>query len=261
MCGENKEKPSPDANPTEKARWSLCKALMGKPEGMTREELNPKVQEEWPGEFVDGFNRNRIGGALNSMQKQGLVERTSDGRWRCTDVPESLDPPQEGEAPVSKTEAGKYPLVKDQLVSRGECARAEVVGGSLGKGEWRWGTPDVVGVIVPNPTAMQYGFHQKILAVEVKDAIDSDSLFTGFGQASAYLDFAHAAFLVVPQCQGGVIDRIKRLCWKSGVGLAFIVSEDGEELLEIRISPRPQEPDPKQLQKFLDRLEARGISP
>ena len=44
MCGENMERPSLDAKSAQKARWSLCQAMSGQPEGVPVADLIQKVQ-------------------------------------------------------------------------------------------------------------------------------------------------------------------------------------------------------------------------
>ena len=255
MCGEIQEKPSSDARSAQKARWSLCQGMSGKPDGVPVAELIQSVKDDWPGEFEGGMFVNRIRAALHHMHLNQTVEMVSPGVWRCVSESEPPKAAQEEESTesVPAGEAALYPMVQDQLHFWGECTRAEVLGGKLGVG--KFGTPDVIGIISPNRTAKEYGFHHEILAVEVKDSITSDALFTGYGQASAYLSFAHKSFLVVPWCEGDSIQRVTWLCREKGIGLAFIISENNEEWLEIQFSPRSHKPDPDQLQEFVQRIE------
>ena len=263
MCGENMERPSPDANSAQKARWSLCQAMSGQPEGVPVADLIRKVQRDWPGEFETPLHINRIRAALHNMHRVRMVEQFGRGVWACANVSEMPEtaPAEEVDEPAPQLEVDLYPMVSDQLVnSLGECTRAEIVGGTIGGG--KFATPDVVGVVVPNPTAMQYGFHQKILAVEVKSGTSPRELFVGYAQASAYLDFAHMALLVVPWCHGPSIERVTRLCEKNGIGLAFIRDgdEDDEKWLDMWFHPRSQQPEPKQLEEFIHKLNMAEIN-
>ena len=260
MCGENMERPSPEANSTQKARWSLCQAMSGHPEGVPVADLIQKVQSDWPGEFKGDILTNRIRAALHNMRRARMVEQVGRGVWTCVDVSETPETTsvEEDDEPAPQLEVGLYPLVSDQLVnSLGECTKAEIVGGTIGGGTFA--TPDVVGVIEPTPTAQHYGFHRKILAVEVKSATKPKDLFMGYAQASAYLDFAHMSLLVVPWCHGPSIDRVTRLCEKNGIGLAFIRDVDDEQWLEMWVSPRFQQPEPNQLEEFVNRLQGAEI--
>ena len=267
MCGENMERPSPDANSAQKARWSLCQAMSGQPEGVPVADLIRKVQSDWPGEFDEQSHINRIRAALHNMHRARMVEQVGRGVWACANVSEMPEtaPAEEVDEPAPQLEAPQlevplYPMVKDQLVnSLDACTRAEIVGGKGNIGGGTFATPDVVGIIAPTPTARHYGFHNKILAVEVKSVTNPQALLVGYAQASAYLDFAHMALLVVPWCHGPNIDRVTRLCEKNGIGLAFIRDEDGEKWLEMWFPPRSQQPAPKQLEEFIHRLNMAGI--
>ena len=249
-------KPPQNARPASKARWSLGKAMTGKPEGVPVAKLIRVAQRDWRGEFGGSVGSNRVRGALNFMRIKEQVEQVKSGYWRLTDLPEVSESSQDKDSPT-RNEVADYPLVSDQLVVWEECTSAKGVGDKLKAGKWE--NPDVIGAIVPDDVAKAHGFNSKLVAVEVKDAIDSNSLFTGFGQACAYLDFAHAAYLVVPQCKGEKVDRVMRLCRKSGVGFGFIVKKDDEKRLEIKISPRFQEPDHNRFAEFLKKLRRAGF--
>ena len=193
------------------------------------------------------------------MHRARMVEPFGRGVWACANVSEMPETVQaeDDDEPAPQLEVPLYPMVKDQLVnSLGACTRAEIVGGKGNIGGGTFATPDVVGIIAPTPTARHYGFHNKILAVEVKSVTRPKDLFVGYAQASAYLDFAHMALLVVPWCHGPSIDRVTRLCEENGIGLAFIRDgdEDDEKWLDMWFPPRSQQPEPKQLEEFINRL-------
>ena len=242
-----------------KARWSLTCALKKcNLHGDTTANLVVKVRDDWPAEFDGRVGYGRIMAALNYMKIVGQAERIAQSQWRFVDSQEQQTPLQyRSDSPASpQNEERYYPMVAEQLFG----GYARIIGGAIGPGKFK--TPDVVGVVEPNEIAKVNGFSAKLVAVEVKDATDANSLFTGFAQSCAYQGFAHMAYLVVPWCDNENIDRIIRLCRANGVGVAFIIaSEDGSndegggEWLEIQVPPRSQEPDPDQFEEFLNRLD------
>ena len=249
--------PMKQSMPTaENIREVLCAKLKRKPkEGVPLQDLVKSVRAKWPRKLNGQKGYGKIWGQVWWMGQRGLIERVAHGVWRCV-ASQARKLPQ-AESVGGKKEAGWYNPVKDQLVEMRKCASARVVGNEVKPGKWK--NPDIVGAVVPGPIAEINGFKSKIMAVEVKRARAADAFLTGFAQACSYQSFAHMALLVVPEWDNPVVERVRQLCVRHGVGFA-VFAEDGKDgRLEISISPRCHDPDPGEFTEFLDRLGIRRI--
>ena len=265
MPDNNMEKPSETATNNAKARWSVLNALRETPEGLPKNELVQRVRRDWPDNFDGDRGRQAVGAVLENLKRVDRVRRDADlKKWMSVDIPESVRPP-ETEEEGGKKESKWYEPVADQLVDLGLCTRAESSGDALNGP--RWMNPDVVGLITPGAYALAKNFPTKLVAVEIKRAIDTNSLLTGFAEACAYLYFAHISWLVVPWCEGDTIARVEQLCLIHGLGLAYVHEEEGEEggdgetvlWLEVGVHPRCHKPGAREFDEFLAMLAGKGI--
>ena len=260
---ENIERPPDTATNNAKARWSALKALRENPDGLPKAELDERVRRDWPGDFEGRWGSRAVGGALQSLTRVGLVHRDADAQeWKADEVPQSAKPPQTEEEGKAR-EPGWYEPVAEALVSMGLCTIARPSGNNLNGPKWT--NPDVVGRIVPEPHALQHNFPTRLVAVEIKRAIDTTSLLTGFAEACAYLDFAHISWLVVPWWEeySEAIVRVERLCVAHGLGLAYAWEKDqdgGKDLgLAVGVHPRCHKPGAREFNEFLKRLEKANV--
>jgi len=95
-----------------------------------------------------------------------------------------------------------------------ECSKAIPLGGNKFGG--KWGTPDVIGVLLPSRTDIIKEI--EVTTAEIK--ININQLITAFGQACSYKLFSHRVYLVIPQ-QSNTDDivRLDSLCTLFGIGL------------------------------------------
>lgn len=272
MPSNNMEQPSGAATNSAKARWSALKALDENPDGLPKNELDQHIRRDWPDDFEGRKGSDRIGAALAHLKRRGLVRlappvRTGDSAKWVADVSESVVPPDNkngGDDEGGKRESEWYQPVADRLVDFGLCTSAIPSGDDLNGDKWM--NPDVVGLVEPGVYASAKNFPTKLVAVEIKRAVDTNSLLTGFAEACAYLYFAHISWLVVPwRCQGDTIARVEQLCLTHGLGLAYVHAEDEEEDgetiwgLTVGVPPRCHEPGAHAFDEFLARLANKGI--
>ena len=255
-------KPSADAVSAAKARWVIREELKDKPDGVALGDLYARVHREYPEGDGGMVGEHHVRSQARELCRRGEAKSIARGKYQRVDVPEleSSPPPPPLSPSGQGNESEWYLPVANAMEEQGICTSAKPSGDDL-KG-LRWTNPDVVGKIVPSDTAKVHGFSTQLVAVEIKRATDSESLLKGFGQASAYLDFAHLSWLVVPWCENEAVYRVARLCVKHGIGLAYVrddVDEGQQEWLEIDIRPRCQKPDSDKFTDFLWRIREAGI--
>ena len=250
--GGNKRKSTASPVNAGKIRKALREELKGKPEGVRLGDLVASVRAKWPGRLDGQKGYGKIWGVVWRMGEDGEIERVTYGVWRLVDDAKPATPPKSAQPASDELEREWYEPVKDQLVEMEEFKGARIIGDQVRGG--RWENPDIVGSIVPNPIARDNGFKSKVAVVEVKRSKTVEAYLTGFAQACSYQSFAHMVWLVVPEWNNPVVGRVKRLCQEHGVGFAFFVKDGEGWRLEIQISPRSQEPDPKEFAEFLKRL-------
>ena len=144
-----------------------------------------------------------------------------------------------------------YEPVKEFFLTNESATRIEILGGKLLSK--RWGNPDLFGVTRPLPSSA-YKFAEEFVAVEVKR--DTKDLVTAFGQAAAYLLFAHRSYLVVPDAKTEDFSRVDALCERMGIGLVTFSENGGGgrySFSEI-LRPRRAEPDSYYLDEYLQRM-------
>lgn len=106
-----------------------------------------------------------------------------------------------------------------------DCTDAIPLGGSS-FGD-KWGTPDVIGIVKPSATDIIKEY--ELTSAEIKSDTNSNSLITGFGQASAYKLFSHKVYLVIPEQSNKIdIDRLESLCCLFGIGLIIFDKNDSK---------------------------------
>lgn len=277
MPNNNMEQPSNTATNNAKARWSALKALDENPDGLPKSELDQHVRRDWPDDFEGRTGRDRIGAALGYLKRRDLVRlvRAGDSAKWVADVSESgVSPDNEdggesrdgGDDEGGKRESEWYQPVADRLVDFGLCTSATPSGDDLNGDKWM--NPDVVGLVEPGVHASAKNFPTKLVAVEIKRAVDTNSLLTGFAEACAYLYFAHISWLVAPwKCEGDTIARVEQLCLIHGLGLAYVHAdredEEGESVwgLTVGVHPRCHKPGAHAFDEFLARLANKGIKP
>jgi hypothetical protein len=155
--------------------------------------------------------------------------------------------------PVSKVqESDFYPRFSDWLIGELEWTRAIVVGGN--RFGTKWGTPDVIAVRKPPPSAI---LQRPIEVASAEIKIDPSQLVTAFGQACAYCLFSHRSFLAVPTSSPSEeIDRLDSLCEVFGIGLVlFDAASPSSPGFDSRVRPRRQEPDFFYVNKYLKEFE------
>ena len=148
-----------------------------------------------------------------------------------------------------------YDPLASELETLEECTHAVALGGaSLGG---RWGTPDVLGVIEPDPSIDRLKFSTEIVAVEVKSDADERTLIEGFGQACAYRAFSHKSYLAVPKMErtNAGLRRLESLCDNFGIGLImFDATNKDEPDFSIHIRARSQVPSLSYVEKLVSDL-------
>jgi hypothetical protein len=122
----------------------------------------------------------------------------------------------------SISEKDFYPSFADWLIDEvGECSKAISLGGNKFGG--KWGTPDVVGILLPSQTDIIKEI--EFTSVEIKT--DVNQLITAFGQACSYKLFSHRVYLVIPeQSNPEEIVRLDSLCTLFGIGLVLFNKTD-----------------------------------
>ena len=277
MPENDMEKLPEAASNNAKACWSIRKALRENPDGLSKDGLVQRVRADWPECFEGHRGMQAVGAALQHMKRgEEVIRDAALKKWKPTlsllageleaggegeeQAPESAGT-REAERESRKKESEWYQPVADELVNMGICTSAVRVGDGLNGAKWT--NPDVVGLIKPGLHTRGYGFPvQQLVAVEIKRAIDLNSLLVGFAEACAYLEFAHISWLVVPRRNNVPIGRLERLCLIHGLGLAYAYEDnkDGEYdfSLDISVHPRSQKPDEHMLEDFLKRVTDKG---
>ena len=146
-----------------------------------------------------------------------------------------------------------------------ECTKALAWGGNKSGGTWV--TPDVVGVLCPEPGAL-INFSHEIVSAEIKIDPSPGSIFTAFGQACAYRLFSHKVYMVVPKPQDDVVNnRINSLCLFFGLGLVYFnpdVKFINSSIYNLQLPALRRSPDTSYVSNFVSEdleRELYGITP
>lgn len=214
---------------------AIARVLLDAPETnlLTLRNEVSRAKRDHTDRFLD-LGRGRIGlRALSDAQEDVAVEEA----------------PPEVRAEKAREEA-LYEPVREFFLANESATRIEVLGGKLLSK--RWGNPDLFGVTRPLPSSA-YKFAEEFVAVEVKR--DTRDLVTAFGQAAAYLLFAHRSYLVVPEAKSEDFSRVDALCERMGIGLVTF-SEPEKETYSFSelLRPRRAEPDFYYLDEYLQRM-------
>ena len=133
-----------------------------------------------------------------------------------------------------------------------ECTKALDWGGNKSGGIWA--TPDVVGVLHPEPGAL-IDFSHEIVSAEIKTDRSPTNTFTAFGQACAYCLFSHKVYLVIPKPRDVAIDnRIKSLCLLFGLGLVYFNPDAkviNSSIYKLQLPARRRSPDTSYVSNFI----------
>jgi len=120
-----------------------------------------------------------------------------------------------------------------------EATHAEAIGGNLLKG--KWGTPDVIGVLKPQPSDL-VRFEPRIVSAEIKT--DPNAPVVAFGQAIAYRLFSHKSYMVMPDTVSKPdLDRMDALAAIYGIGLVTFTLDPENPRFSLRVRAVISQPD------------------
>jgi len=228
----------------EKIIGKIREILGNAPEGLSYSVLLRQVCEALP-----EINKHTIVGKILRIEAENSDEfyKPARGIYRHVKFKE-LDVPAPVEAVSKVKEADFYSAFRDYLTNElDECSKAMVVGGN--KFKEKWSTPDVIGVLRPNPTDA-FKFFPEIVSAEIK--LDSAGLITAFGQACAYKLFSHKSYIVVPSSAHPDIERLDSLSMIIGIGLiVFDAQNPKNPAFKIRTRAARHEPDMFYVNKLL----------
>jgi len=236
---------------TSRARITLkaIEILKSTPDGIRYSDLVRRLQGEFPLIPV-----NTIHGTVWDLDARvpDRVYKPARGLFRHTELRQTGEPEEETEAPATPLEkvgeAAFYEPFADWLMREvEECTRAIPLGGNKFKD--KWGTPDVIGIRQPRPSAVIKS-PTDIVSAEVKT--DPGNLITAFGQACSYKLFSHKSYIVVPKSSPQEdIARLDALGRILGVGLVLLDASDPKQpRFEVRVRAIRHEPDMFYVDKY-----------
>lgn len=215
--------------------------LASHPEGVRWSEIKKAIIAAHPETSPNTIHGN----TFNLLSTSPDIEKIARGTY----ILKSLEPeiePAEVETTYQDLE-GKLFSETDFYESFADYLRDELeevnrvmpVGGSIFKG--KWGTPDVVGVLRPEPSDL-IKFEPEIVAAEIK--IDSNASVVAFGQAVAYKLFSHKSYIVMPNTiSKDDLSRLDALATIYGIGLVtFTLDRDAPDF-QLKVRAVPSQPD------------------
>ncbi|MDP3296529.1 MAG: winged helix-turn-helix domain-containing protein [Thermodesulfovibrionia bacterium] len=255
-----------------------------------RELINSKVPEYWElkakeYEIEKGVGKplywHRIASSSQQLKdKDGYLENPERGVWKITDagknyiiqklglantITQTTNGPVQSQSPVKTTsdptsktftplkEEDFYAPFADWIVnSLEECTRAVPLGGKIFQD--KWGTPDVIGIRSPRPSAIIKP-PTEIISAEIKT--NTLDLIQAFGQANAYKLFSHKSYIVIPNTSSkeeiARLDVLSRIC---GIGLILFDNTSVQEpKFEIRVRASRHEPDMFYIERYMKLIE------
>ncbi len=190
--------------------------LQGRPQGLRFSELARLLRDE-----LQDIKPNNIPATLVNLENlaNGVIVKPAKGIFKhySFDTPFSIETPGIEPFQITATREEDFyePFALWLVEELEECSKAIKLGGSRFRD--KWGTPDVIGVLIPKPSDI-IKFPAEIVSAEIK--IDTNGLITAFGQACAYKLFSHKSYIVVPQAASeDDISRLDSLCLIFGIGL------------------------------------------
>lgn len=248
----------------EKIIKKALEILRNNPDGVRYTDLVKMIKNELP-----EIKEKNIYGTVYNLQRRlpYQVEKPERGLFRFIFRREvKISDEGRGIDEVDITKKGKrgmlleenfYKRFADYLIDNlGECTKAIPLGGSVF--EYKWGTPDVIGVYKFQETDPVRPLPE-IISAEIKT--DTNQLITAFGQACSYKLFSHKVYLVIPKdANGADIKRVESLCLKFGIGLILFNGNNKENPdFEILTRAVKSEPDYFYLNKYLRLIEDEAI--
>jgi len=248
----------------EKIIKKALEILRNNPDGVRYTDLVKMIKNELP-----EIKEKNIYGTVYNLQRRlpYQVEKPERGLFRFIFRREvKISDEGRGIDEVDITKKGKrgmlleenfYKKFADYLIDNlGECTKAIPLGGSVF--EYKWGTPDVIGVYKFQETDPVRPLPE-IISAEIKT--DINQLITAFGQACSYKLFSHKVYLVIPQSAGDIDkSRLESLCYRFGLGLITFNHTDKENPnFQIRTRAIKSEPDYFYVNEYLRRLDKKDL--
>ncbi len=172
-----------------------------------------------------------------ARSENGILADTEAATESSTSIPIPVLTP-----PTSPKEQDFYASFADYIVNElDECSRAVSLGGAGFGG--KWGTPDVVGVVLPRLRDL-YRPPIELVCAEIKIVANAE-LITAFGQVCSYQLFSHKTYIVVPNdAKDNDLDRLETLCHLFGIGLVLFDKTSVQNPdYRIRLRAQRREPD------------------
>jgi len=211
-------------------RKEALKILEATPEGMNYTDLRQKIADS------TGIPLATVGREIWELGNDSPDIVKPDAGWyqlrkyadKEEEVPSEDTPEQPAKKRARANEKAFYDDFADQLrVALGECTHAISLRSVNVRGKWL--TPDVLGTY---QFAKDFGFTAqppRIVSAEIKARVDTNEIFTGFGQACSYKIFSHKVYLAIPESTGKIVPRISALCSLFGIGLVLFNSQNPDK--------------------------------
>ena len=268
---ETIERPNNSASFAEKARWAILAALKKDvgATGLFFADLKSEVQKEFPDEPIygdSGKTTSNIAAAVNYLRRTGDLSKVPFSEMSEEDRSKKKtkwillgeiaeEPKREDKQEPSPDRLRELDLYSPTVMAaqgKGICTFATEVGGALSG--WEYGTPDVVGILRPDPLVRPLNLPSEVVAIEVKLGAERHSLNTGCAQAALYKQFAHKAYLVV-HSQGDEIPAwVQKACASSGIGLCALNLDGEEPTLQCIVEAPSNAPGLRLLSDFIRKL-------
>ena len=240
-------------------RQYIFDIIMEHPTGITRQEIMSLLRSKFPGRPENTFTGNLFFVASNHKDK---IFKPSRAVYAAvtTEKMNSEKLLSEREESTPNREDDLYePCAAFFREFFDEITNIEPLGGN--KNVYKWGTPDVVGVI-SQASDEYFQFPTQIIAVEIKNT--PSGYWEALGQAVTYRLFAHRTYVVVPKTPTKSSDefqRLETLCALFGIGL-FTFDRDSSPLdFQPRVPAQTTTPDIYYVRDFLDKLRRHEIFP
>lgn len=214
--------------------------LESNPEGLRFSVLAKLLKEKLP-----DINHGNIPANLVSLQNnaKGMIYKPAKGWYRhekYRDIePQSAILTQEVQLKKPTEQQFYEPFAKWLVEELEDCSKAIPLGGSKFKD--KWGTPDVLGLLMPKLTDI-FTFPIEVVSAEIK--VNTKGLITAFGQACSYQLFSHRVYIVIPKDSlPEDISRLDSLCSIFGLGLiifdAYNTDDPDFRIMTRAITKRP----------------------